>query len=83
MDAFLADFDLSSPKLSTACATIRRPVVWGRRRWRTEQLRVDPHQAAGVRDGLDIATALRLYHSRRPQRAGISTHLSSADAASS
>lgn len=82
MDAFLADFDLYFAKLFDGLRhDSGDPVVWGEKALaHYERLRIDPHTKRLVfSDGLDIATALRLYRhfaDRTQLGFGIGTHLS-------
>jgi len=82
MDAFLADFDLYFAKLFDGLRhDSGDPVVWGEKALaHYARLRIDPHGKRLVfSDGLDIATALRLYRhfaDRTQLGFGIGTHLS-------
>lgn len=81
MDAFLADFDLYFAKLFDGLRhDSGDPVAWGEKALaHYARLRVDPHTKRLVfSDGLDLPTALRLYHhfaDRTPLGFGIGTHL--------
>ena len=82
MDAFLADFDLYFAKLFDGLRhDSGDPVVWGEKALaHYEKLRIDAHTKRLVfSDGLDIATALKLYRhfaDRTQLGFGIGTHLS-------
>lgn len=82
MDAFLADFDLYFAKLFDGLRhDSGDPIVWGEKALaHYEKLRIDAHTKRLVfSDGLDIATALRLYRhfaDRVQLGFGIGTHLS-------
>ncbi len=82
MDAFLADFDLYFAKLFDGLRhDSGDPVVWGEKALaHYEKLRIDASTKRLVfSDGLDIPTALSLYHhfaDRTQLGFGIGTHLS-------
>ena len=82
MDAFLADFDLYFAKLFDGLRhDSGDPVLWGEKALaHYEKLRIDAHTKRLVfSDGLDIATALKLYRhfaDRTQLGFGIGTHLS-------